>query len=154
MERGYSLQFAHRSPHFRGIIHTSVPDNACVGPEYIHCLQRCHENSPLSEQRVGLLQPILPCSQERRRVQTNSRFQTSESGSNATAVQNVNFETDPRTNSARGLVSVCGSERRLLSYPNSAPSQTVFEIRFRGSGLSVHGPSIGLSLAHALLRSA
>ncbi len=35
------------------------------GPEYIHCLQRCSENGPLSEQRVRLLEVILPCSQER-----------------------------------------------------------------------------------------
>lgn len=42
----------------------------------------------------------------------------------------------------RGLVSVCGSERHILSCPNSPSSQTFLEIRIQGSGLSIHSPAI------------
>ncbi len=45
----------------------------------------------------------------------------------------------------RGLALLTGSERCLLSHPDSPPPQTILEIRLRGSGLSVHG--FGLSLA-------
>ncbi len=35
-----------------------------------------------------------------------------------------------------------GPERRILSHPDSPPSQTILEIRLRGSGLPVHGPTL------------
>ncbi len=42
----------------------------------------------------------------------------------------------------RGLVHVAGSERRLLSYPGSTPSQTILEIHIRRGGISIQGPPI------------
>ncbi len=99
-------------------------------------------NGPLSEQRVRLLQPLLPHSQKGRWVQTDSWSQSSKPSPDATAVQNVNLKADPRANSAWGLAPVCESEKCLLSHPNSAPSQTVLEIRIRGDGLSVYSPPV------------
>lgn len=59
-----------------------------------------------------------------------------------TAVQDDYIEADPLANMPRGLVLFSRSERHVLSYPDSPPSQTILEIRLRGSGLSVHGPSL------------
>ncbi len=42
----------------------------------------------------------------------------------------------------RGLFYVAGSERRILSYPDSSPSQTILEIRIRMGGLSLQGPAV------------
>ncbi len=41
----------------------------------------------------------------------------------------------------RGLVYVAGSERRILSHPDSPPSQMILEIRIRKGGLSIQGPA-------------
>ncbi len=96
------------------------------------------EQVPFSGQRVRFLKPLLPRSQERWRAQTNYRSQTSESYSHVTAVQNVNFETDPRANFAQRLVSDSGFERHILSFTNSPSSQTVLEICIRGNGLWIY----------------
>ncbi len=45
-------------------------------------------------------------------------------------------------NMPRVLVHVAGSERRILSYPGSPPSQTILEIRIRKGGISIQGPTI------------
>ncbi len=59
-----------------------------------------------------------------------------------TAVQNDHIETDPLASMPRGLVLFAGSERHLLSHPDSPPPRAVLEIRLRGSGLLIHGPSL------------
>ncbi len=40
------------------------------------------------------------------------------------------------------LPSLRLTERRILSHPDSPPSQTILEIRLRGSGLPVNGPTL------------
>ncbi len=65
-----------------------------------------------------------------------------ESRPHETAVQDDHAEADPLADSHRGLVLFSGSERRILSHPDSPPSQTILEIRLRGSGLPVHGPTL------------
>ncbi len=54
MERGYSLQFARRSPCFRCIIHTLVLDNACssVWSSYTAC-KGAVETVPLVKSKSG-----------------------------------------------------------------------------------------------------
>ncbi len=42
----------------------------------------------------------------------------------------------------RGLVLFAGSERRLLLHPDSPPPQAALTIHLRGSGLSIHSPSL------------
>lgn len=110
--RGYSLHFACRPTQS---YYSNFCSHSSVWSTNIAC-KRCRRNGPFSKQRVRFLQPLLPCSQERVWAQTNSRSQTSESLSHATDIQNVNFET-----CAEGWFSVCGSERHILSHPNSPP---------------------------------
>ncbi len=95
----------------------------------------CGNGFPSSE-RVRLLQPLLPHPQEGWWSKTHSWSQTSESNPYETAVQDDYIEADPLANMPRGLVLFAGSERHLLSHPNSPPPQAVLEIRLRGSGLS------------------
>ncbi len=52
------------------------------------------------------------------------------------------FETDPLTNMPRGLVYVTGSKRRILSHPDSPPSQMILEICIRRGGLSIPGCAV------------
>ncbi len=70
------------------------------------------------------------------------RSQTPEPRPHEMAIQDVYFETDPLASMPRGLVLLSGSERCLLSHPDNSPSQVILEIRLRGSGISIHGPSL------------
>ncbi len=67
---------------------------------------------------------------------------TPESHPGKKVVQDDHIEADPLANMPRGLVHVIGSERRLLSYPGSPPSQTILEIRIQGGGVSIQGPPV------------
>ncbi len=96
-------------------------------------------NSP---ERVRLLQPLLPRPQKRRRPTTYSRSQIIELHPDEKVIQVDHFETDPPANMTRGLVHVAGSERHILSYPGSPPSQTILEIHIRMDGISIQGPAV------------
>ncbi len=104
--------------------------------------KRSHRNGFSSFERVRLLQPLLPRPQKGWRPPAHPRSQTPESRPHETAVQDDHAEADPLTDSHRGLVLFSGPERRILSHPDSPPSQTILEIRLRGSGLPVHGPTL------------
>ncbi len=104
--------------------------------------KRSHRNGFSSFERVRLLQPLLPRPQKGWRPPAHPRSQTPESRPHETAVQDDHAEADPLADLHRGLVLFSGPERRILSHPDSPPSQTIFEIRLRGSGLPVHGPTL------------
>ncbi len=104
--------------------------------------KRSHRNGFSSFERVRLLQPLLPRPQKGWRPPAHPRSQTPESRPHETAVQDDHAEADPLADSHRGLVLFSGPERRILSHPDSPPSQTILEIRLRGSGLPVHGPTL------------
>ncbi len=104
--------------------------------------KRSHRNGSSSFERVRLLQPLLPRPQKGWRPPAHPRSQTPESRPHETAVQDDHAEADPLADLHRGLVLFSGPERRILSHPDSPPSQTILEIRLRGSGLPVHGPTL------------
>ncbi len=105
--------------------------------------KRSHRNGFSSFERVRLLQPLLlPRPQKGWRPPAHPRSQTPESRPHETAVQDDHTEADPLADLHRGLVLFSGPERRILSHPDSPPSQTILEIRLRGSGLPVHGPTL------------
>ncbi len=104
--------------------------------------KRSHRNGFSSFERVRLLQPLLPRPQKGWRPPAHPRSQTPESRPHETAVQDDHAEADPLADSHRGLVLYSGPERHILSHPDSPPSQTILEIRLRGSGLPVHGPTL------------
>ncbi len=104
--------------------------------------KRSHRNGFSSFERVRLLQPLLPRPQKGWRPPAHPRSQTPESRPHETAVQDDHTEADPLADLHRGLVLFSGPERCILSHPDSPPSQTILEIRLRGSGLPVHGPTL------------
>ncbi len=104
--------------------------------------KRSHRNGSSSFERVRLLQPLLPRPQKGWRPPAHPRSQTPESRPHETAIQDDHGEADPLADSHRGLVLFSGPERRILSHPDSPQSQTILEIRLRGSGLPVHGPTL------------
>ncbi len=144
IKRGYSLQFARRPPRFSGVVSTSVQgENARVlRSEVMTLLEKGAIEMVLQLERVRLLQPLLPRPQKGWRPPAHPRSQTPESRPHETAVQDDHAEADPLADSHRGLVLFSGPERRILSHPDSPPSQTILEIRLRGSGLPVHGPTL------------
>ncbi len=104
--------------------------------------KRSHRNGSSSFERVRLLQPLLPHPQKGWRPPAHPRSQTPESRPHETAFQDDHAEADPLADLHRGLVLFSGPERCILSHPDSPPSQTILEIRLRGSGLPVHGPTL------------
>ncbi len=104
--------------------------------------KRSHRKGSSSLERVRLLQPLLPRPQKGWRPPAHPRSQTPESRPHEKIVQVDHAEADPLADSHRGLVLFSGPERRILSHPDSPPSQTNLEIRLRGSGLPVHGPTL------------
>ncbi len=90
--------------------------------------KRSHRNGSSSFERVRLLQPLLPRPQKGWRPPAHPRSQTPESCPHETAVQDDHAEADPLADSHRGLVLFSGPERRILSHPDSPPSQTILEI--------------------------
>ncbi len=87
--------------------------------------KRSHRNGSSSFERVRLLQPLLPRPQKGWRPPAHPRSQTPESRPHETAVQDDHAEADPLADSHRGLVLFSGPERRILSHPDSPPSQTI-----------------------------
>ncbi len=104
--------------------------------------KRSHRNGFFSFERVRLLQPLLPHPQKGWRPPAHPRSQTPESRPHETAVQDDHAEADPLADSHRRLVLLSGPERCILSHPDNPPLQTILEIRLRGSGLPVHGPTL------------
>ncbi len=135
IKRGYSHQFARRPPRFSGVVSTSVHgENARVlRSEVMTLLEKgAIEMVPpaLSEsgfysryflvpKKDGGLRPIL----DLRRL-------------------NHALMRRPFRMITLKLVLFSGPERCILSHPDSPPSQTILEIRLRGSGLPVHGPTL------------
>ncbi len=145
IKQGYSLQFARRPPAFqRHGLHLGAgrerSRSTLRGDDVAG--KRSHRNGPASSERVRLLQPLLPRPQEGWRPPAHPRSQLPESRPHETAVQDDHAEADPLADSHRGLVLFSGPERRILSHPDSPPSQTILEIRLQGSGLPVHGPTL------------
>ncbi len=136
IKRGYSLQFARRPPRFSGVVSTSVQgENARV--EVMTLLEK-----GAIEMVPPALSELLPRPQEGWRPPAHPRSQTPESRPHETAVQDDHAEADPLADSHRGLVLFSGPERRILSHPDSPPSQTILEISLQGSGLPVRGPTL------------
>ncbi len=108
-----------------------------------------------SSERVRLLQPLLPRPQERWWSKTHPRSQTSESRPYETTIQDDYIEADPLTNMPRGLIIFAGSERCLLSHPDS-PTTTggSWDSPLREWLSNKRSFPLGLSLLPTLLRSA
>ncbi len=140
IKRGYSLQFARRPPRFSGVVSTSVQgENARVlRSEVMTLLEKgAIEMVPpalsgsgfysryfLVPKKDGGLRPILDL-----RCLNHTLMRRP-------------FRMITLKQITDGLVLFSGPERCILSHPDSPPSQTILEIRLRGSGLPVHGPTL------------
>ncbi len=143
IKRGYSLQFARRPPRFSGVVSTSVHgENARVLRS-----KRSHRNGSSSFERVRLLQPLLPRPQKGWRPPAHPRSQTPESRPHETAVQDDHAEADPLADSHRGLVLFSGSERCILSHPDSPHHRRFLRFAFEGVAYQYTVLPFGLPLA-------
>ncbi len=142
IQQGYSLQFSRRLQRcYSNFCSRQRNSRSPTRSTDIAC-KRCRGNHAPREQQLRLFQLLLTRSKERWWAQTHSGSQTSELLAYAPVVQDVNYQTDPSTHLPRVLIFDSGTERRIFSHPHSPPSQTVLEIRVRGSGLSVCSPSV------------
>ncbi len=101
-----------------------------------------HRAGPSSRYEVGVLQPLLHCTQERRWVPTNLGPASFEPGPSQATVQNVDTETHFRMHPSPGLVCSNRPEGRVLSCLDSPSAQAVSLLCVRGTGISVQGPSL------------
>ncbi len=130
-----------------GSVQATMQLSAVIAEKIKHKHSQKESNFPLPYLTSALppcrlLQPLLPRPQKGWRPPAHPRSQTPESRPHETAVQDDHTEADPLADLHRGLVLFSGPERRILSHPDSPPSQTILEIRLRGSGLPVHGPTL------------
>ncbi len=147
IERGYTLQFRRRPPRFNGVVQSlTLPRNA-QGSE---TRERSSRASPTKRAGERFLQPLFRGTQEGWGAPSNSRSQTHKQCALQTSVQDDNAETDPGTNSLRGLVCVRGFEGHVLSHSDSTASQTVSEFCFRGHSVPILCSSVraGFGPAH------
>ncbi len=106
----------------------------CPGSEardWLSARERSSRASPTERAGEQFLQPLLRGTQEEWGAPPNSGSQTHQQSALQTSVQDDNAETDPGTNSPRGLVCIRGFEGRVLSHSDSTASQTVSEVCFR-----------------------
>ncbi len=142
IKRDYSLE---DPPRFSGVVSTSVQgENARVlRSEVMTLLEKgAIEMVPPALSESGFYSRYFLVPKKGWRPPAHPRSQTAESSPHETAVQDDHAEADPLADSHRGLVLFSGPERRILSHPDSPPSQTILEIRLRRSGLPVHGPTL------------
>ncbi len=142
---GYAIQFARRPPKFRGIRFTSVlsKDAPVLRAEVAVLLAKdAIEPVPSSRDEVGVLQPLLHRTQERRWVTTNPGPARSESGPSQAPVQDVDAETHLSMRPSPRLVCSNRPEGRLLPCLDPPSTQTVSPLCVRGASIPVQGPSL------------
>ncbi len=97
---------------------------------------------PSSRDEVGVLQPLLHRTQERRWVTTNPGPARSESGPSQAPVQDVDAETHLSMRPSPRLVCSNRPEGRLLPCLDPPSTQTVSPLCVRGASIPVQGPSL------------
>ncbi len=102
---------------------------------------------PSSRYGVGVVQPLLHCAQERWWVTTDLGSASFEPCTSQAAVQDVDTETHFWVRPSPRLVCSDRPEGRVLSCLDPPATQAIPAIRVRGSGVSVHGPALRLSLS-------
>ncbi len=107
----------------------------------------CDRTGPSSRYEVGVLQPLLHCAQEKRWVTTDLGSASFEPCTSQAAVQNVDAETHFRVRPSPRLVCSDRPEGCVLSCLDPPATQAIPAIRVRGSGISVQGPALRLSLS-------
>ncbi len=142
---GYAIQFARRPPKFRGIRFTSVlsKDAPVLRAEVADPTGEGRDRAgPSSRDEVGVLQPLLHRTQERRWVTTNPGPARSESGPSQAPVQDVDAETHLSMRPSPRLVCSNRPEGRLLPCLDPPSTQTVSPLCVRGASIPVQGPSL------------
>ncbi len=112
----------------------------CPGSETrdrLSARERSSRASPTKRAGEQFLQPLFRGTQEGWGAPPNSKSQTHQQSALQTSVQDDNAETDPGTNSPRGLVCVRGFKGRVLSHSDSTASQTFPEVCFRGHSVPI-----------------
>ncbi|KAL0146695.1 hypothetical protein M9458_058035 [Cirrhinus mrigala] len=99
----------------------------------------CDRSCPLSRDEERVLQPLLHCTQERWRSQTNLGSEGLESGPAQAPVQDVNPQAHPHVCQTSRLVCGHRPEGRVLSCLNPPKTQTVSAVCLRRTGISVQG---------------
>ncbi|KAL0149011.1 hypothetical protein M9458_055626 [Cirrhinus mrigala] len=96
-------------------------------------------NCPLSRNEERVLQPLLHCTQEGWRSQTNLGSEGLESGPAQAPVQDVNPQAHSHVCQSSRLVCGHRPEGRVLSCLNPPKTQAVLAVCLRGTGISVQG---------------
>ncbi|CAM4674661.1 unnamed protein product [Leuciscus chuanchicus] len=102
----------------------------------------CKRTGVCSRHEARVLQPLLHCAKERRWIKTNLGPTHLESGLLQAPVQVDSTQGQMQMCPSRRLVCSGRPEGRVLSRLHPAATQAIREVRVRGSGVSVHSPTL------------
>ncbi len=142
---GYAIQFARRPPKYRGIHSTTVraADAPILRAEIAVLLAKdAIEPVPPADMRIGVLQPLLHCTQEKRWVKTNLGSARFEPGPSQAPVQNAHTETHLWVRPSPRLVCSYRPEGRVLPCVDPSAPQAIPAVCVRRTGISVQSPAL------------
>ncbi len=102
----------------------------------------CDRAGPSSRYEVGVLQPLLHCTQEKRWVKTNLGSARFEPGPSQAPVQNAHTETHLWVRPSPRLVCSYRPEGRVLPCVDPSAPQAIPAVCVRRTGISVQSPAL------------
>ncbi len=102
----------------------------------------CNRAGPSSRDEAGVLQPLLPRTQERWWPSANPGSASLEPGITQAPVQDADARAHDQMHSAPGLVCSDRPEGHLLSRFDPSATQTVSTVCVRMTGMAVQGPPL------------
>ncbi len=139
---GYAIQFARRPPKYplhhsegSGCPHLASRDRIPTG-------EGRDRAGPSSRYEVGVLQPLLHCTQEKRWVKTNLGSARFEPGPSQAPVQNAHTETHLWVRPSPRLVCSDRPEGRVLPRVDPSAPQAIPAVCVRRTSISVQSPAL------------
>ncbi len=142
---GYAIQFARRSPKFRGVRFTSVlsKDAPLLRAEVAVLLAKdAIEPVPPAEMKSGFYSPYFIVPKKGGGLRTNLGPARSEPGPSQAPVQDVDAETHLSMHPSVRLVRSGRPEGRVLSCLDPPSTQTISLLCVRRASISVQGPPL------------
>ncbi len=119
------------------------PERSCLAR--VNCCppgKGCNRVGPSSRDEAVVLQPLLHCTQKRRRSSTNLGSASPEPGPAQAPVQDADAQVHDQMRPAPGLVCSDRTEGHLPSCFDPSATQTIPMVYIQGSGMAVQGPSL------------
>ncbi len=142
----YTLQFGRNPPPlWRGSADSSkqhLQGFCSTTRTFLPPTERSDRGNTSVGHRTRVLQPLLPCSKERRRPEAHSGSAASEFFPLQREVQDADNENHHVSDSRRGLVCHYRPKRCIFSHPGRSATQEVPSVCLWREGLPIQGPAL------------